>query len=445
MKKILFVTKKTYLLPVDYSRMSSAYREEIGGNAGNRLFLRSVEQYLTKKDIHFDYDDASLSVNEINERYDAVVFALANIFGPHCLEEMKFYTEQISAYNIPVYVLGAGAQAASYEKLGELCFNIRAVASKFIAAVYDSGGAWGLRGYFTQQVFDKLGFKDAEVIGCPSFYRNGRDLLLSNDKVSLDIFKPLINGNIYETLAESRSVAFFKQYPESVFMDQDEFYEILYTKLIDSVTPLVMADLVKRYTLCGMHLLAQDRIRLIYDIQGWDNYLQKERFNFSFGRRIHGNILSMTNQIPSVVHVCDSRTRELAEFFNIPAIDQIPENKSLYEIYCDADYTQFNKTFSGRFDAFQNFLKKHNISSDIEDKSLFLEKKSCEHYQVPIICNQKIIQEGFCMVKKSWIQLLFYKCIYKLSIRNFRQKNKACYRFYKKLSLECREIEKQRK
>lgn len=445
MKKILLFMEKLHSAPVDYHCMDNSYMLTVGGNTGNRFYSWAVEQYLTKNDIHFDYYDASLSVSEVNEQYDAVVLPMANIFNPDFLDIMAFYSEIFSSLKIPVYVLGAGAQAASYEMLGSLCDRIREGASKFIASVYNSGGAFGLRGYFTQQVFENLGFKDAEVIGCPSFYRNGRDLLLSNDKVSLDIFKPIINGQSYATLTERQSSVFFEQYPESVYMDQDEFCEILYTKFTKPFDSAAFADLIKQYSLRGMNLLAQDRIRLIFDIPVWDAYLQKEQFNFSFGRRIHGNIVSMTNRIPSVVHACDSRTRELAEFFDIPVIEQLPKDKSLYDIYCDADYTQFNLTFSSKFDFFQNFLHKHNVVSDIEDKTLFLEKKSREKYQEPVVCNQRWIQEGLGLVKKTRMQLWLYKCAWKISFGKRRRKNKALYRLYKNINKEQRAIENGRR
>ena len=68
-------------------------------------------------------------------------------------------------------------------------------------------------------------------------------------------------------------------------------------------------------------------------------YVQKYKdFNFACGSRIHGNIMPILMGIPAAICPIDSRTREMAEFFDIPMITEKDlKKKSLYSIYLDTD------------------------------------------------------------------------------------------------------------
>ena len=67
----------------------------------------------------------------------------------------------------------------------------------------------------------------------------------------------------------------------------------------------------------------------------------------------------------------DARTRELAEFFELPNQADYNRHKSLYEMYLEADYTAFNRNFTRKFQAFEHFMVSYGISHDLDDRSLF--------------------------------------------------------------------------
>lgn len=66
------------------------------------------------------------SIDEINERFRAVVLPQANIFSATdiAIEHMKGFTEVINKLKIPVYVTGVGAQAQDYDSIYELYYSI---------------------------------------------------------------------------------------------------------------------------------------------------------------------------------------------------------------------------------------------------------------------------------------------------------------------------------
>ena len=116
------------------------------------------------------------------------------------------------------------------------------------------------------------------------------------------------------------------------------------------------------------------RILLFLDIPIWRKYLIEGKFNFSYGTRIHGNIISILSGIPALICACDSRTREMAEFFSIPII--MPENseKTLEELYELADYRKFNSTFSKNFHLFEKFLKSNGLVKEIGRENIFFDQ-----------------------------------------------------------------------
>lgn len=384
MKRVLIFSNneeldRRVLQPTNYDNIILDLKQQGGGNSGNKLFTFAIEKYLTSPSITYDHYNSNMSAAVINEKYDLIVLPMANILNPNpiVLKEMENYADFFSDIRIPIYPIGIGAQADSYDNIKEVSQLIKKSATRFLRAVYDSGGEFALRGYFTKEIFDLLGFKDKGVVtGCPSLYMKGRNLNIKNIKVTKQEFKPLFNGDI-QYLQKEGILHYFDEFPESVLMDQNEFADLLYSKERNDflgMSKMGIFDLIKRYTLTGLSLAANNRVKLIYDVPIWLEYLEKQMFNFSFGSRIHGNLAAILSGIPAMVLVRDSRTRELAEFFNIPHISHVPKKQSLYSLYENISFDKFNKEYPQKFDCFQNFLRDNHIVDDIENDSYFNEK-----------------------------------------------------------------------
>jgi hypothetical protein len=330
--------------------------ERLGYNSGNLLFINALQQYLTNDDVDLDVEVISSDDDlvKIPENYDACIINCSNWIGVHDREVLKVLGEGFRNFKTPVYFIGLGAQAPAYGRF-EFLDVIRNEAKAMIGAVLDTGGGFGLRGAFTAEVFQRLGFRDYTVVGCPSLYQKGRDLMISNEKVAGSGFKPLVNGPAY-----SRDRAFsknFRKYSNSEFICQGQFHKILHCAS-------ELTDAEKRNLLNFpdemLELLKSGRVRLYRDIQTWFREIKADGFNFSFGTRIHGNFASILCGIPAFIHTTDSRTAELADFFSVPhgkTVGQV----DLYELYMQTDYSEFNRNFPRRYDEFCGFLRKHNL------------------------------------------------------------------------------------
>src|SRR5690554_1306610 len=95
-------------------------------------------------------------------------------------------------------------------------------------------------------------------------------------------------------------------------------------------------------------------------------------YDFAFGSRIHGNVASILAGTPGHVIAHDSRTRELAEFFEIPwtRSDEITADTSVSSLFEHSDWSRMVSGHNKRFNGFLSFLESHGIKHIYSDGSL---------------------------------------------------------------------------
>ncbi len=365
--------------PVDYANFNKAFQN--GGNSGNKLFVSAVEQYLTKQDICYSYYNPDMCAEEINERYDRVVLPTANIFGIHAIRWIDFYADFAEKLKIPIYILGAGIQCKNDTDIDRLVERTQTHTIRLCKAVYHSGGEFALRGYFTKEYLDRIFPNTAVVTGCPSMYQNGRGLKIDTNKLKAAAKEEIRFGlNGYMREDEESLIGILRSYPRAIFMDQGEFGEILYSNnwCEGRKKPNIM------YSFAIYELLLQDRIKLLYDVPVWLDYI-KDKIDISFGSRIHGNLAAVLAGVPAMVIPCDARTKELADFFDIPVFSKQQFKQDPDRLMQDLNYDRFNKNFPSKFDNFEKFLMTHGISHNIEDKSEWRKRIEKEPWKLPAV------------------------------------------------------------
>ena len=353
-------------------------------NTGNRLWLQGLISEIDTGENEYVYRTPDMTADIINEQFDFIILSEANLFKKSHLNFLRAHIRDFSKIRIPVYVVACGAEAPSYEALDDLIKSMGDVFCRFIEIIYNTGGEFALRGEFTKEIFKRLGFPSAVVTGCPSMYQMGRGFVVPEVDCEQDI-RPVFNGRI------SAVKALMKAWPESELIDQGLFWPHMYEAKGSDLKYKDLLALYRKHGIYAAELLRDDRIRLFPDMYNWYTYLQRGGVNYSFGTRIHGNIMAILSGIPATVVAADSRTREMAEFFDIPFI--IHEKGHAYttdelkQCYSDADYSRFNATFSAKYDAFVAFLKEHGIVSRLNDKNVYFDSNK-EYYAPPMVVNQ---------------------------------------------------------
>lgn len=382
----------------DYSILYDLLLKERNGNCpnwGNKVWFEGIVSEISTPYIEYEFKNTEMTPEEINDRFDGVLMPCANIFSVEFMDEMVRLTKVFDRLKVPVYVISCGLQLDKMENMDALVSKIQKVSARFIDTVYKTGGEFCLRGYITKEFFDKLGFPQAVVAGCPSLYQMGRNIIVNKSEVERTKFKAVVNSQNYH-LNTKFYKSIFDEYKGSIYIDQDHYYRYLYQPDYFDNSSFATKEMIKRIKdkgLLGLELVSDKRLLLFADIPNWIKYLQNSDYNFSFGARIHGNITSILSGIPAMVHICDCRTREIAEYYNIPTItdDELNREKDIYDIYEKLDYSRFNQKFPELFDKYENFLRKCDLVEDINQKNIFIDMPSNHNGELPHVVNQKYL------------------------------------------------------
>lgn len=366
-KRILLRSGKS---PYDVVPVEEAlHRDVFATNSGNLIFSDAAHKILETPGTEVVSNGIRTDVaaaGRINEQYDAFVVPLANAFRPSFEQQLKRLTRLIGKLRIPVVVLGVGAQAGLDYNPARLKPMEPAV-REFVSAVLDRSASIGVRGEFTERYLKDMGFRDVEVIGCPSLFLYGKELAVHRRAPELTATSRIaVNGshNAVQKQGLDRIIRrTHERYPHLRFIGQN----------LSDARQLHWRDLSDpngRVTAMPTHpdhpMYQEGKARVYIDPVTWIDDLRG--FDFSFGSRIHGNIAALLAGTPATVLCGDSRTLELCRYFDIPhrLIDRLshnPEHADPARLYEEADFTGLISGHPERFERFTAFLDKNGLEN----------------------------------------------------------------------------------
>lgn len=359
MKQILVRARKD---PFDVvSAEDTLVRDTIADNAGNLIFSTATRRILGTADTTISADGFRIQparADRINERFDSYVIPLANAFRLSYEPNLIRLTQLIRRLRIPVVILGVGAQSNVRYELERLRPIERSVKA-FVSAVLDRSPSIGVRGELTNDYLRGLGFRDVEVIGCPSMFMYGADLRIDKRRSSLgQDARVAINVSPYVKAMGPVVTRHVERYPNLTYIPQD----------LDTLAMLLWGDAGSdvasddpRPIHLAHPLFRDDKVRFFVDPTPWIDFLRG--MDFSFGTRIHGNIAALIAGTPAVVLAHDSRTLELARYFEIPhrLMRDVGPDVDAAELYEAADFGPLNDGHAARLATFTAFLDRHGL------------------------------------------------------------------------------------
>ncbi|MEU8349004.1 polysaccharide pyruvyl transferase family protein [Streptomyces sp. NPDC048845] len=364
MKRILLRSGKSPFEVV--SREQAIQRNVIATNSGNLLFSDAAHKILLTDGTEVESNRMRVNPSEaarINEEYDAFVVPLANAFRPSFETQLNKLSAFIEKLDIPVVVLGVGAQTGlgySAERLRPLEASVK----RFVRAVLDRSASIGVRGEFTEKYVRDLGFRDVEVIGCPSMFMNGDTFEITKRTETLTA-ESRISVNVSAAAAKISDVGglmrhAYDLHPDLIYVAQN----------LTDAELLLWGDLSEAEGRSGSMPLQSshpffrdDKVRLFIDPATWLDELRGR--DFSFGTRIHGNIAALLAGTPAVVLAHDSRTLELCRYFDIPhrSVKDVHAGTDPAELYEAADFGKLREGHRERFDRFMSFLDRNGLEN----------------------------------------------------------------------------------
>jgi len=372
-------------------------RNLVGTNSGNLVFLEAAWKILATREAEIDPDFLRIDprrADEINERYDAYVVPLANAFRLSYEPQLLRMAALFERLRIPVVILGVGAQSNVKYELGRLARVERSV-RRFVRAVLDRSGSIGVRGELTADYLRGLGFRDVEVIGCPSMFLYGPDLRVDRPATALGADARIaLNVSPYVKAMGPIVASHVARYPNLVYIaqDLDTLARLLWG---ESASDAAAGDAIPTHA--SHPLFREQRVRYYVDPWPWIEDLRS--FDFSFGTRIHGNITALLAGTPAVVFAHDSRTLELARYFGIPhrIMREVPKDVDAARLYEEADFRPLNEGHAERFARFRDYLGRHglrDVFADGEDPTAFDRRIAATSFPPAVVVTERTYAGG---------------------------------------------------
>ena len=376
-----------------YSPGTALATNYFGNNLGNLVFTNAAHWLLTTSNQETVSNHLRIKPSEaawINENFDAFVIPLANAFRPSFKEALQRLTKLISKLDIPVIVLGVGAQFALNNDFSRLK-DMEGEVKNFMNAVLDRSASVGVRGEVTKNYLASLGYSNVEIIGCPSMFINRDELQIaesSNNALSMDS-KIALTFSPYVRKGEALVDHSYKK-----FRNLDYFVQDIYTmRSIVSSEPLDHDGTFPGIPDYHNHpLFIGQRAKFHVDPISWMNDLKS--YEFSFGTRIHGTIAALTSGVPATLIAHDSRTTELADYFDIPYMKStsLTADTTVKDLHDRWDPSGLVAGHAERFSRISNFIKANGFEVATRDEmqaSISVAKTQKAMNIGPIISNSK--------------------------------------------------------
>jgi hypothetical protein len=147
---------------------------------------------------------------------------------------------------------------------------------------------------------------------------------------------------------------------------------VVYIPQVRALMPAIAKGLLpaedeENSTECPMpRLIREGKIAFLIDVLPWISFMKTQ--SFAVGTRIHGNIVPLLAGTPSHVIVHDSRTLELADYFEIPCT-LLAEMRhfDLRHTFEESDYTALQRNHAARLRAYASFLEKNGLDHILYD------------------------------------------------------------------------------
>ena len=290
----------------------------VGLNTGNLVFAEAIKE-------NYVFDIESVLSREWIQ-YDVgrnvfAVFSASNFINPGAtwIEGLIPILEKTK---MNMTFAGLGAQGNLDDLPSDIVDSLSEKQIYFFKMVSERANSIGVRGEFTAACLEKMGIRNIDIIGCPSFFQ-------------------------YKTT-----------YP---IIQSASTQKILYTtdirkERIYSLVKNENAELVRQEYSDG-----KEEDPLFFDFYEWDRYIQKQEYTFAFGSRFHGNMMALRNKVPTLWLTHDWRTLELVRYLKLPYLDyhgEVFKNiKHVEELIEYCDYNNLYKEYPKLLKKYVDFIK----------------------------------------------------------------------------------------
>jgi hypothetical protein len=285
---------------------------------------------------------ANASSEAVNDQFDHVVFSGANMISRRQIWRLERIMPLLSGLRVPFTICSIGAQADHNNY--HLLQGIEAIVKKFVALVLDRSPTIGVRGVFTAEYLNDLGFGNyVKVIGCPSFYMRGKQAAFAspthvlNENNALIGDTPRIRAQIFK-----QAVKIFKN-----------GFNVVSQSYVEEDAELDVEELVA---------IRKKKLHQFTTFHSWKAFAQTH--SVSLSGRIHGTVVALHAGIPAILIAVDKRTEELGQHLGVPTITvaefySLSSRKQLSDLWRQS---KVQKLYTRGYSNFIGYLSDHGLS-----------------------------------------------------------------------------------
>jgi hypothetical protein len=242
--------------------------------------------------------------------------------------------------------------------------------------------SFGVRGSYTADVLWSLGIRNTRIIGCPTMFRNN-DPTLRIDLPPLDEVK-----RVGFTLRREVGHAYAQDIRRYLDLQRETILDLAGRFDVDVMAQgeveekkVLWGDATQRETAIGqlreqgwlkgeadpMERLYASNLFYADSVREFEQFVRTK--DLVLGYRLHGNLISLANRIPSVYFTYDSRTVEFVETFQIPSFNVFGGKPFRLEDYWDqALFDKLNRAYYQHYRDTRLFLDENNVPHKMVDE-----------------------------------------------------------------------------
>lgn len=336
-----------------------------GGNTGNQIIAHALLSQIEHDEVAWEY---SVDPREVGERYDMIVIAAANfLFRSFDFGGMADYIEKS---NLPVAIVGLGAQSSSYDPNIELMPGTE----RFVKVIAERAVRIGVRGPFTREVLARRGVHNVTVTGCPSYYmgRSPALKLVKRDFEAIDRIAVNASRDVVSHAFDADRMAMLVRaiYREAVergadFIAQSEHAEILLAsgnaderrragdELVRALDGVAERERLARW--------ARDHVKVHFTVDGWIDAIRG--YDFVFGHRFHGSMIALQHGVPACVICHDTRTEDMCHFLGMPYVNIFDlDDIDVRALYDRVDCAALEDRYRVLYPQYMTFLRQNRLT-----------------------------------------------------------------------------------
>ncbi|MCH2274418.1 polysaccharide pyruvyl transferase family protein [Thalassospira sp.] len=316
-------------------------------------------------------------IDKLREEYDYVFLRGSNYI--HSQMDWRNTIEVLERLRLPVLGFGLGAQAPVKGKI-----NLSEQTKTVLHMMADSTTSIGVRGAYTAQVLWDIGIRNVRIVGCPTAFRSNNP----NMRIKLPVLDTVKNVGI--TLRREVSSSYAQNIERYLTFHRDLVKDLAHR--FDNVTLMAQGEPEEKKLVFGTD---EQKEQAIAELRGNPNVgkwymddemerLYRSKMFYSdvvadyenlvrqkdcvLGYRLHGNLMALSNGVPSIYFTYDSRTVEFAETYQIPSYDVFSKKEFVLEDYWNQDlFDKFNRAWFQTYREMATFLTENNIDHKMVD------------------------------------------------------------------------------